>query len=217
MSLESLATDDLICAKFHCYDGEQLALNIVQYRVKSVAGGSLSLKQWIDQLSIDLAGSFSALIYNDAFWWGVSGFIYGVSPISVEIYPTYEPLPGTAGTKPLPRQTSGIITKGSDARGRANRGRMYIGFPASNDSRPTLDQPTADYIVRLASLAGLCGIANDLTVTVGAGSVTTRMVIQRPVAAPATGVECTRFVARSAWATQRRRGDYGRPNGLPFT
>lgn len=84
-------------------------------------------------------------------------------------------------------------------------------FPA--ESQNDADQtPTAAYLVVLfnytsVAIASLLAGVNPNTNTLES------IVYNR---ASGTGIPITSFTARDKWATQRRRGDYGRTNILPI-
>jgi hypothetical protein len=112
----------------------------------------------------------------------------------------------------LPRQTSGIISLVTALGGRKNRGRVYVPFPSETDNA-IAGHPTAGYVTALGDLAA---ILTGPYIGVGAGGNTNDLqpVILHRVDGSVTPI--TGHFERSFWATQRRRGDFGRPNTGPF-
>ena len=86
---------------------------------------------------------------------------------------------------------------------------MPFPSPAANETNGT---PTAGYISLLANYAA--GMRSNFNIIDGPVTATYNMCLY------AGGVATPLFVTssrqRDAWATQRRRGDFGKVNGLPF-
>jgi len=123
---------------------------------------------------------------------------------------------GLAAGETLPAQATGLITLRDGMPGRAGRGRIYVPFPTEdhNVSGVGLPSPNVAYV----------GLLNNL------GLQMTTSVIQH-VDVPAhtaqlegqiwhrgTGffTEILEFTSQVKWATQKRRGSYGRTNQDPF-
>jgi len=121
--------------------------------------------------------------------------------------------PGTAGAIPLPTQTSGLMRFFSNTIGKNGEGRSYLPFPAAADNTG-LGQPSAGYQTAGTSIAGI--FANQQTVTGGTGGVWLIDPVLWNAATPLTSYPITDWVATGSWATQRRRGSYGRFNKPPF-
>ena len=115
--------------------------------------------------------------------------------------------PGTAGPTAAPRQTCGVISKYTALLGRANRGRIYMPFPAAQDDAGN-GVPSVGYLSRLDAFAAayLAGI----TVSDGGGnqSVLGAILFHRKLL---TNTFIETWVSQPKWATQRRRGSYRPP------
>lgn len=119
---------------------------------------------------------------------------------------------GTVG--PLPTQTCGLMRKQTALKGAAGRGRLYMPFP---DVTALLDsgQPSSAY-------RGLCRVftsyfVSNQTFTFG-GSINTFVpVVYHRSAVPPFGTNITGYADSAEWATQRRRGDFGRTNPMVIT
>lgn len=209
---------DVCIASVVCYDQEQISINALGYLIGGSAGGGATLQSLATALDTAVFAAYIALLNNQAFYLGVSARKFVGNKLSLPNTTKVNTGAGTAGADAMPRQATGMFTKQSALPGPAGRGRVYVPFPAVLDNGAT-PIPTAGYMVRLGTLAGI--LAAPLALT-GPGTATATPVIiryPRPAHVPpitlATVVWST-ATARQKWATQRRRGSYGRPNVLPF-
>jgi hypothetical protein len=164
-------------------------------------------------LDTAIAGRMTALIMNDANYLGVRcRRVYLPSNEQWEVA-TAGAGPGLAGAVALPTQSAGLVTLLSAVIGHAGEGRIYAPFPAAADN--VLDGvPRAGYTTALASLAAK--YTQQLIVAGGAGAIAVLdPVIFRPPGIAPT-VTLTGYRVAPAWATQKRRGSYGRFNKPPF-
>jgi hypothetical protein len=119
---------------------------------------------------------------------------------------------GTFNDDNLPKQVCGLISKRGDVPGKHGRGRIYMPFPMEVDSAPD-GRPTPGYIAANAAWAALGLVVS--TRSFAAGSVVWIPVIYRR-SNPALSSYILSSHASEFWATQRKRGDYGRPNAIPI-
>lgn len=112
---------------------------------------------------------------------------------------------------PGPSQVSGIISTRTAVGGRKGRGRVYVPFPGQVAYMAN-GEPTAAYITLVTALAS-AWVAPQIIVGAG-GSVSLVPSLRHR----ATGLTTALLTAypKPVWATQRRRGDYGRANVSPF-
>lgn len=129
---------------------------------------------------------------------------------------------GTAGTSPLPPQTAGLISFQTNKPRQANRGRTYIPWPDSS-AESGGGSPDPVYLSELGVLA--TNMSVGLAVSVAGRTATLVRVIKHgksrpgnvvgdyptPVIDPVLSVSVS-----SGWATQRRRGAFGRLNKSPI-
>lgn len=111
----------------------------------------------------------------------------------------------------LPTQTAGLITKRTAVPGRRGRGRAYIPFPTEsyNDANGL---PTNAYMTPAGALA--FSISQSVLVgTLIDGNYLDPVILHRDTGGTS---DILATLARQKWATQRRRGSYGRPNVSPF-
>ena len=207
---------DVYQVRILCYNTflKQIALNNLYYRVTSEAGTGGTAPQLRDVLDPALAPVYKA-------WMPVVSRYRGVW---VRLVSTPLPLPystfasdgiGTGGADGVPAQVSGVISFTTPYAGRHYRGRIYPGFPSGSfmDSEGQMTGP---------GLTALADIRDQLVLarTFGAGANTSlaipcvRAVFLPP--APPQYYGIVAGFANSSWGTQRRRGDYGRTNDLPW-
>lgn len=105
------------------------------------------------------------------------------------------------------QQVSGIITWYTDLGGPQYRGRSYVPFP-SLDTVDVDGLPTVTYNTQLATLAA--SIFSITTVGVGGATITIKPIIYHR--ATNTDATITDYRVRGLFATQKRRGNYGRLN-----
>lgn len=120
---------------------------------------------------------------------------------------------GITGSTPASHVTSRTVTKITLLRGRSFRGRFYLPFPPidyydlGNDGEPTAAS-NADYT---AFVTAWC-FSNSVTVG-PASSSWTPVVYSKKLA---TSQDVLTFRLNDKWASQHRRGDYGRTNLSPI-
>jgi len=131
-------------------------------------------------------------------------------PVPARVYAS-EFEDGTVAGDPLPSQCAGLISWRTALAGKRNRGRTYMPFPAEADNAVT-EFPSADYQARLQTLAST--LENITLLNTEAGDIFLRMQVNSVAGNTFTDVDG--YLIRAKWATQRRRGQFGRPNALPF-
>lgn len=124
---------------------------------------------------------------------------------------------GTAGDV-MSTQTCGLITKLTDMGGKKNRGRMYVPFPSEGDS--VLGVPSdgiGGYQARLATLAAQ--LISDVTLLTGQTFAPWLCGYDEVVGLKvfAERGRITDYRRGPGWATQRKRGYYGKTNPAIIT
>lgn len=205
-------TDDVIRVALASFCENQLAINILHYRVSAIVTGVVDLQDVADAFSGGLGPSLADCMNISADFRGVMCNRIHPAPLSVQAISTVGQQAGTVAGDAMSKQTSGIITWQTSLAGRSNRGRTYVPFPGEADN-DAAGHPTAGYVARL-NLFG-ADVMLTTVVTNGANSVTfIPIVLRRNSVATSQAILAKR--ANVKWATQRRRGDYGRANTLPF-
>jgi hypothetical protein len=122
---------------------------------------------------------------------------------------------GTGGTDALPRQVAGLTAWKTALAGRAFRGRTFWPFPSA-----AFD--TGDGVPTAAAVTAYTNLAVEALNFVTVGDVTNRSIIalvirNKPVrGVPWTSTPVTVGTTFNKWATQRRRGTFGRANVSPI-
>lgn len=117
---------------------------------------------------------------------------------------------GTAGASALPKQCSGIISKYGAVSGQEHRGRVYVPFPSESDNS-SLGAPENAYVTRLRTLRDFLFTNQVLTLSV-IPLIAITLAPRLYHRTDGTHEQVVTSLARQKWATQRRRGDYGKVN-----
>lgn len=121
-------------------------------------------------------------------------------------------LVGLRAGDPLPPQICQVMSKRTAVRGRAGRGRVYLGGMSETDS--TNGEPNAAYIVLANAFATAAnapivdGVSGRTFVGVVVSKVNSGKILPVPVAGPfyhVSGSDIIHITADDIWYTQRRR------------
>lgn len=207
-----LADGDIIEVRHVSHYDDQVGLNRRYFEVSNSAGGGITDQEAAGGLDGIAAPLYKACMAAAATYRGVSVQRALPAPRTVAVVSTANAGAGLNAGDVLPKQVSGLISLRTDFAGRAFRGRAYIPFP-SEASNAADSQPVAGYITVLDNLAAYL-IGAHIIAGGGGASATLTGVLWRPPA----GVTYTyaQAISSNRWATQRRRGDYGAQNPLPF-
>jgi hypothetical protein len=200
-----------------CYSGDQTGLNTKYFQVSAVTGtpqSELLLAQALDSV---MAPLYKPALFNGAQYIGSDiQNITSPPPYPVQLGTNANTGIGTGGGVPMASQVSGIYTTRTGLTGRAYRGRSYVPFPPAAAS--TIGPPP---LMGAGYIATLTAIADEMTGTtmlnVGGTFYYLAWMIRHKGPTPPAGTltPTTVSVVGSSWATQRRRGDYGRTNPVP--
>jgi len=204
--------DDILQARLRCRAGDQISLNVLHYRVNSVAGGGLNLTAIASQL-----GAAAATVYRAWMPATAEAELITLQNLTPPITPAFAGTgfagAGTADGDLVPRQVSGLITERTSLGGRNQIGRIYVGFVA-NAYIDTAGELTGGGIGFLQAIADVLG--PGFTANVGATQTILDMIVRHPDAGGPpplpNGTLVVTLTAQTRTATQKRRGDYGRPN-----
>lgn len=198
-----------------CRTTDQIGLNVFHYLV-SKTGGTQLLSDFTTWLHTHGFGpAMIACLSSEAEFRGILVRVVQPTP-SVFFGDMIDQGDGTVAGDMLPRQVAGLISKRSAVAGRRKSGRFYMPFPGEGDNADTA-VPTDDYVSRLTTVS--TAIVSDL----GDGTTYSAQlcIYQRPrtvggVLMPYATRAVSFTKASEAWATQRRRGSYGRTNVSPL-
>jgi hypothetical protein len=191
---------------------DQAGLNVLHYNVIGLAGSGADVEDVPGAMFSHFSVHYAGLMSNQAKFLGVIARRLNVLTAVGPFFSNNPAADGSYAGDALPRQTCGLITKRTSQPGPRNRGRVYVPFPAEG-ANAIGAQPDAAYLV---VLGGLANAVKTQVLVGGAGNTATLypVILRRPF----TGayIDIVNAQARTRWATQRRRGSYGRPNIPPF-
>lgn len=208
-----MAIGDIFEIRTVCTMGDQTSITVNHLRSISTTGAVATTSTAVaSRVSTLTHTAFKGVLVADATFYGIS---------ATRVYPTLGPFgfsiadagAGTFGADAGPRQVAGVLAKSSNLGGATGRGRMFLPFPAASATDTASGHPTSTY--RTAGAAIGTAYLTAIVVTVGAGTETFEWIIYNR-ALPLLSPPVTGGVTRAKWATQKRRGDYGRPNTPPF-
>jgi hypothetical protein len=202
---------DFVEVKSFCSVNNQVGINVFHLLVGLVTGVTTTYTSVANTFTASLQPVLQGFCPADVTIWGCVARRIRPLPVSVQEANTMGSVMGTHVGGPLPTSTSGLITWRTNVSGRAGRGRMYPPFP-SNDFADVDGKATP------AIVPALNGIANAIIgVGVVPGNVGDQALVSLILYHRATfsGVNIGGFTSRQLFATQRRRGQTGRPNVIP--
>lgn len=198
---------DIYQVRIECGFGTQASENIRHWRVSAVVTPEATPLQIATIMNLTFAPHYKALLSSSATYRGVGVRRIFPLPLTVETVVSSQAGPGLVTGDPLPKQTSGVITLRTGFAGRKFRGRVYVPFPGESDNTGS-GFPGGGYLNALIALAP--DFQTEFTVVNGAGSSVLVPIIWHRRTMTFDAITST--VHRLIWGTQRRRGDYGRPN-----
>jgi hypothetical protein len=196
----------------------QVSENVFHAVVGAVTGGGVSqaaIAVWYDLL---IAGAYKTIMAAAATYRGVMVQKIWPLPRVVAEYTIASAGAGLSSVPILPLQTAGLLRAKTNIAGRAFRGRQYLPFPSQNQ-QDVDGTPTNGVLANHVIIGG--AIYSNQTVV--AGIITTSLIpviyhranFGVPPAGAHTSTPVTAIQTQKVWATQRRRGQLGRPN--PFS
>jgi len=192
--------------------GEQAAVT-TRHLLSRVGNVSIPIATILAEFDSIIAAPWKAILTEEARYDGLRGRVLTPTETQWEAEINSAGV-GTVIGEPLPRQVSGIVTMNTAVFGRKGRGRLYLPFPSEEDSEPTLGIPGSAYVTAAQSIGDF--FTQPLVVTIAAVNYSLDWVLQSVTDGVPSYFLYTGAVARPRWATQRRRGSYGRPNASPL-
>ena len=186
--------------------GQQLGLNLRHYQVTAVGGQGVTLGQIATNVGTVIGPLYQAVMGGGASYQGCLARIVGIGPASPPAWDTIGTGPGIGPGDLLGKQLAGLISWYTAFSGRGNHGRTYVPFPSEGNNDPG-GVPSAAYV------SGITNIANAWFSVRSVGAIDTSTLT--PVLfhrAQGSSTPLLGLAVRSLWATQRRRGDFGRVN-----
>jgi hypothetical protein len=197
----------------YCTIAGQASTNTRKWQLVNLSSGSVfPSPDTLDALDTGYAANVLPLLSSNSTYYGSQ--LYLMNPLALPPRPEHTTAnqgAGTAGAGLLPGQTSGLVSLYTPTLGKIGQGRTYVPFPCPDDNAAD-GTPTAGYVTRLAGLAAY--LKTDRIIVAGGQTATFKPCLYRG------GADVPRFfdnaVNHDAWATQRRRGAFGRLNKAPF-
>lgn len=206
---------DMLVVETVCTVPGQVSINRLHWKVLATSGTVgvkfIDVASWWNGL---VANTYKSLMFNGAQYYGVR--CRRVFPANTDRWQFVNASagPGLAGAIGLPTQTCGLISLTGSVLGRKGAGRQYLPFPAADDNDGA-GVPLGGYITKAAALAIQLVTQQTVPSNPAGGEAIIRCNVAPEVGIP-EGNAVTEAIPRTAWATQRRRGSFGRLNNLPF-
>jgi hypothetical protein len=206
---------NIITMRVWTTQAEQAAVNTFHYLVVAVGGTGANLQTIADAFDTAISADWRSLVPSECEYKGAQAYVDQVPLPNFAIGNAHAGGGGAAGVTQA-RQACGIITWITAFAGRAFRGRSYMPFPPTTDDQSG-GIPTNLYLAALSTMAG------DLlafgTAGTGGNTTTMQMVLlhkknKAGVTPPPSAI--TLGFPRPRFATQKRRGSYGRANSSPI-
>lgn len=209
-----LAFGDIVQARLYCRVSEQVTVTTHNWLVDDF-GPTSTDRDAANTVDAALSTPLLNLLSGNATYLGTCCQIINRPPLGVHQCDTGGAGTGNAGAISLPRQTAGLISWNTGMAGPGGRGRTYMPFPAAADNE-TDGTPTASYLTRLNLYAQAVLLIGDFN---GGGRIAgVSAVLLRRRSPPSTSltVPLAGYELNDKWATQKRRGSFGRPNSSPI-
>jgi len=223
-----LVDQDILHLRIYCNAGDQLAINNIFYRATRLLGGNptIDIAEFWEQMDEVCRTFYPPLMSSQANYRGVTAQCVRYNGVDHEWQYQNDPhgsaihlTPGADDASDLlPRQVAGLVVKRTGFVGKRNRGRLYIPFPSEDMNENVTGVPTDQYVTDLTGLAinlmppggGGLGNTGDTPLWVWVPVLFSPSTIDASLQPPIMDT-----FGRKAWATQRRRGSFGKANS-PF-
>jgi len=195
-----------------CYTTTQIALNVLHYICLQTTGTPPDLTIGAQAFDTLFFANYKSMIATTASYRGVT--VKRLTQVQSIAYPWVSHAgAGSGSSTVLPTQTCGLITIRTRFGGSGYRGRAYLPF-IGNTGSDTNGSPNAG----LQTLMGNIAISMGPTISIvgGLGSASLTQVIRRRGFPMTSDPQVIGYTVPPRFATQRRRGQYGQPNVLPF-
>jgi len=216
---QALAVDQIVKLRVCCYDVEsdQLGENVTHWKVTSAAGGVTDLDFATNRLAAHSLAYRGWMSSRSTYAGVIVKIIYPSSYPEVKV--SSPPAAGTAGAEQLPTQVSGLIrlqtntvADGSGGGTYNPKGRIYPPFPSSMWATEQGQMNTGGYD-QLTAIQGTYPLVVNVT---GPGVSASLKLMLRSPGIPVAYYDVVTLSHPQKFATQRRRGDFGKANANPF-
>jgi hypothetical protein len=208
---QALAVNDIVKIQLWSHDAEQAAVNTFHFKVTAVGGLIASLEDMIKDIDDTVEALYKAILNQQATYDGILGQIVFPPPLMVHVVRTTNAGAGTGGAQGAARQVAGLLRWGTPLAGPGGRGRNYLPFTSNADS-DGIGVPTAGYGANATAFA--VALSSFTTVSEGGRTATVAFGLKKRNSSTFTAITSGNFEQK--WATQKKRGSFGRPNSSPF-
>jgi hypothetical protein len=210
-----LTVGDIFVTKVWCQDAGQASVNRVYSVVTSVGTLPATDLDVAVQTDTTMGMLMPLILNNNATYRGTQVQIVSNPPLTIAAESVAGAGPGTGGATSLPKQICGLISVITPLSGVRYRGRLYLPFPST-----AMDvgdgKPTASYQLNAVNVGDAFFLVRNVS-TAGRTATWNQVILHKPgksAVPPPTIISS--FDISGAWATQRRRGDFGRLNESPI-
>lgn len=206
---------DVYQLKLYCKLTPQFGITIRHFILATMTNQA-SEQGLCDALSALFGPLFKQLIGSTASYYGaLTGKLVG-NVFDTQAHSVSGAGIGTAAGANMPAQVSGLISLRTGIPGRKFRGRAYVPFMADSENTVTggFPVPSAGTLTTLALLAAKMQTCTVTTADAPASVCTLNGQIYHRATGTFSGISQT--IAVPNWATQKRRGAFGRTNQNPF-
>lgn len=205
----NIVDGDKCFVKIACQASDQIAFNDLAWGLTTLVG-TPTYEELVADRMLALLPLYQAIMPSQASFYGIS--IQRFDPTFTQPFQAANSTPGTATGNLEPRQACGIISKVGSVPGKPGKGRIYVPFLADSVTSADGHLGAAGFTA-LNALGTSLFTVQDLLFFSGNGVRIVPLIVNNPLP---TSNFISSFITRSKLGTQQRRGDYGKPNGLPW-
>lgn len=207
--------NNVISFRTWAVDNEQAAVCTVNWLCSGIAGTGGTLTQAAVAFDAAIAAAWKGVMNSGAEYRGVQAYL-NVIPLPAFATGNANAGAGTLTGNAMARQATGLLRWTTLNAGPAFRGRLYLPFPSVGIDDPG-GVPANTYIaagnVVGADMLGFTTFGSGGNTSTGYCVLLHRKNKAGVVPAP---TQIVLGACQPKWATQKRRGSYGRPNSSPI-
>lgn len=188
------------------------AFNRLAYEITALGAGTPTDLTFVSAFDVAINTDWKAILANNVAYRGCFATLhaFGDPTPFIRQVATGNAGVGTFGTDMIAAQVAGLIKWKTPRAGRKERGRMYVPGVAKS-AVDTTEHPTTAYKTALDTVA--TDIIGFTSASFAGTSCSCRLCLRNKVGTLTT---ITDFEISPKWATQKRRGDYGRQSLGPL-
>lgn len=203
-----LSIGDICEVRAWVVNAEQAAVNSYFFEITAASSSSDTDQALSDAIDTIIAPKYKSALGSDSDYRGTQLYIVTRRPMPAYVSTTASAGFGTASGLTMGRQTSGLIAWRTAFAGPGFRGRTYFPFPTTGEDASGAI-PSNGYLTILNGLSTALTGGNSF----GVAGTAKLSIFHRTTRTPTT---VTSGAPIAKWATQKRRGSYGRANVSPI-